>query len=74
MPFDLPFEFQPRKPVTRKRGTTRARRVSVIDVAAPGRSAHHPGITPRGVICGDRDNSPAGRGVRVVGPRVSAEG
>src|SRR6266581_103983 len=29
-----------------------------IDVAAPGRSAHHPGITPGGVICGDRDDSP----------------
>jgi hypothetical protein len=26
------------------------------------------------VICGDRDNSPASRGARVVGPRVSAEG
>jgi len=30
----------------------------VIDVAAPGRSVHHPGITPGRVICGDRDNSP----------------
>jgi len=27
--------------------------VIVIDVAAPGRSARHPGITPGGVICGD---------------------
>ena len=40
--------------------------------AAPGRCAHHPGITPGGVICGDRDNSPMGRGVRVAGPRVPA--
>ena len=39
--------------------------------AAPGRCAHHPGITPGGVICGDRD-SPMGRGVRVAGPRVPA--
>jgi hypothetical protein len=31
--------------------------VTVIDVAAPGRSAHHPGITPGGVIFGDRHNS-----------------
>src|SRR6266536_710576 len=27
----------------------------VNDVAAPGLSAHHPGITPEGVICGHRD-------------------
>ena len=39
--------------------------------AAPGRCAHHPGITPGGVICGDRD-SPMVRGVRVAGPRVPA--
>ena len=39
--------------------------------AAPGRCAHHPGITPGGVICGDRD-SPMGRGVRMAGPRVRA--
>ena len=42
------------------------------NVAAPGRCAHHPGITPGGVICGDRDNSPMGRGVRVASPRVPA--
>ena len=42
------------------------------DVAAPGRSAHHPGITPEGVICTDRDNSPVGRGARVAGPCVPA--
>ena len=42
------------------------------NIAAPGRCAHHPGITPGGVICGDRDNSPMGRGVRVAGPRVPA--
>jgi hypothetical protein len=29
-----------------------------IDLAAPGRSAHHPGITHGGVICGGRDSSP----------------
>jgi hypothetical protein len=40
-----------------------------IDAAAPGRSAHHPGITPGRVICGDGDTSPVGRGVRVTGPR-----
>src|SRR5213592_1318665 len=34
--------------------------VGTIDVAAPGRCAHHPGITPGRVICGDRDNSPMG--------------
>lgn len=34
-----------------------------IDVAAPGHSAHHPGITPGGV-CGDRDNSSIGRNLR----------
>ena len=28
------------------------------DIAAPGRFAHHPGITPGGVICGDRDRWP----------------
>ena len=41
------------------------------NVAAPGRCAHHPGITPGGVICGDRD-SPMNRGVRVASPRVPA--
>ncbi len=41
------------------------------NVAAPGRCAHHPGITPGGVICGDRD-SPINRGVRVASPRVPA--
>src|SRR6266536_1468612 len=46
--------------------------VGTNDVAAPGRSAHHPGITPAGVICGDRDNSSMGRGARVAGPRVPA--
>jgi hypothetical protein len=30
----------------------------VDDVAAPGRCPHHPGITPEGVICGDRDVGP----------------
>src|SRR6266516_4317415 len=34
--------------------------VGTSDVAAPGRCAHHPGITPGRVICGDRDNSPMG--------------
>jgi hypothetical protein len=46
--------------------------IRVINGAAPGRCAHHPGITPGGVICGDRDNSPMGRGVRVAVPRVPA--
>jgi hypothetical protein len=41
------------------------------NVAAPGRCAHHPGITPGGVICGDRDG-PMDRGVRVASPRVPA--
>src|SRR6266576_4213281 len=45
--------------------------VGTIDVAAPGRSAHHPGITPGRVICGG-DNNPMGRAVRVAGPRVPA--
>ena len=31
--------------------------VIVIDVAAPGHSAHHPDITPGRVTRGDRDNS-----------------
>ena len=35
-----------------------------IDVAAPGHSAHHPGITRGGVMCGDRDNSSIGRNLR----------
>jgi hypothetical protein len=39
------------------------------DVAAPGRSAHHPGITPERVIWGDRDRWPGAprrpRGLRV---------
>jgi len=43
-----------------------------IDAAAPGRSAHHPGITPGGVICGGRDHSPVGRSVGVAGPRAAA--
>jgi hypothetical protein len=38
--------------------------VIVINVAAPDRSAHHPGITPGGVICGHRDNSAIGRSLR----------
>ena len=38
--------------------------VIVIDVAAPGRSVHHLGITPGGVICGHRDNSAIGRSLR----------
>lgn len=38
--------------------------VIVIDVAAPGRTAHHPTITPRGVICGDRDDSAITRNLR----------
>lgn len=60
-------------PLTRLPGL-RCRRDAVIRVingAAPGRCAHHPGITPGGVICGDRD-SPMVRGVRVAGPRVPA--
>ena len=45
----------------------------VTDVAAPGCPAHHPGITPRGVICGERDSGSMGRAVRVLaGPRVPA--
>ena len=45
----------------------------VTDVAAPGCPAHHPGITPRGVICGERDTGSMGRAVRVLtGPRVPA--
>jgi hypothetical protein len=36
------------------------------------RSAHHPGITPEGVILGDCDNSSMGRGVRLAGPCVPA--
>ena len=40
------------------------RTIRTSHVAAPGRCAHHPGITPEGVICGDRDNSPAGHGAR----------
>jgi len=47
-------------------------RFSVIDVAAPGRSAHHPGITLEGVISGDRDNSSIGRNLREAGPRLPA--
>jgi hypothetical protein len=46
--------------------------VIVFDVAAPRRSAHHPGITPGGVICGDRDNSSIGRDLRAAGPRLPA--
>jgi hypothetical protein len=38
------------------------------NVAAPGRCAHHPGITPGGVIV----IAPMGRGVRVASPRVPA--
>jgi hypothetical protein len=34
--------------------------VGTSDVAAPGRSAHHPGITPGRVIRGERDNSSIG--------------
>ena len=45
--------------------------VIVIDVAAPGRSVHHLGITPGGVICGHRDNSAIGRNLR-AGPRLPA--
>jgi len=37
--------------------------VGTNDVAVPGGPAHHPGITPGGVIYGDRDNS------TVSGPR-----
>jgi hypothetical protein len=35
--------------------------VVVIHVAAPGRFAHHPGVTPEGVICGHRDRDEGGR-------------
>jgi hypothetical protein len=35
--------------------------VFVIHAASPGRFAHHPGVTPGGVICGHRDNSAIGR-------------
>ena len=31
------------------------------EVAVPGRAAHHPGITPGGVICGDRDDGSTAR-------------
>jgi len=51
---------------TRWRGRRTDAVICVIDVAAPGRSAHHPAITPAGVICGDRDQSPTGRGVHVT--------
>jgi hypothetical protein len=34
--------------------------VSTSHGAAPRRSAHHPGITPGRVICGERDDSPIG--------------
>ena len=44
--------------------------VVVVEVAAPGRIPHHPGITPAGVICGDHDNGSISRGVRVTGPRL----
>jgi hypothetical protein len=40
------------------------------DVAAPGRPAHHPGITPGGVICGDRDDGSMGRRRLRGGPRA----
>jgi len=46
--------------------------VIVIDVAAPGRSVHHLGITPGGVICGHRDNSAIGRNLRARAPRLPA--
>lgn len=46
--------------------------VVVVEVAAPGRIPHHPGITPAGVICGDHDNGSISRGVRVAGPRMPA--
>src|SRR6266566_9837575 len=45
--------------------------VGTSDVAAPGRSAHHPGITPGRVIRGDRDNSSVGA-AGVAGSRVPA--
>ena len=41
-----------------------------LDAAVPGGSAHHPGITPGRVICGDCDNSSTGRNLRAAGPRV----
>jgi hypothetical protein len=44
--------------------------IRVIDVAAPGRSAHHPDITPGGVICGTalqgQSSRRAGRGAPPV--------
>ena len=42
--------------------------VGTNDVAVPGRSAHHPGVTLGGVIYGDRDNStvPAPRGIKLL--------
>ena len=48
--------------------------VGTSDVAASGRCAHHPGITPGGVICGGRANSREGRGVRRAGPRACTHG
>jgi hypothetical protein len=41
--------------------------VGTNDVAVPGRSAHHPGVTLGGVIYGDRDNSTvsAPRGIKL---------
>jgi len=44
----------------------------LTDVAAPGRPAHHPGITPGGVICGDRENSPMSQCARMADRRVPA--
>jgi hypothetical protein len=55
--------------------------VIVIHGAAPGRFAHHPGVTSEGVICGHRDNSaiarkpargpPAGSGVLYEGAHTA---
>jgi len=45
--------------------------VGTSDVAAPGRCAHHPGITPGRVIRGDRDGSPM-RGRRSRGRPMRA--